>query len=71
MIRYKTVLSLLSLLMASSSIAVAGNKPYSLTVDPQALAVAQAAFAAMGGTQAILGYKDSLATEHDEVQRLA
>jgi len=35
---------------------------YVLKQDPQAVAVAQSAFAAMGGTQAILGYQDSLAS---------
>jgi hypothetical protein len=40
----------------------ATTKQYVLTIDPQALAVAQAAFTAMGGTQAITGYQDCLAS---------
>lgn len=45
------------------TVAVAGTtKQYVLTIDPQALAAAQAALAAMGGTQAITGYQDSLAS---------
>ncbi len=42
--------------------ALAANQQYALTVDTQALAVAKAAFTAMGGVQAIAGYQDSLAS---------
>jgi hypothetical protein len=38
----------------------ATTKQYVLTVDPQALAIAQATFAAMGGATAVAEYQDSL-----------
>jgi hypothetical protein len=38
----------------------ATTKQYVLTVDPQALAVAQTAFTTMGGANAVAGYQDSL-----------
>lgn len=40
----------------------ATSKQYVLKVDPQAVAIAQAAFAAMGGAQGVAGYQDSLAS---------
>lgn len=43
-------------------VSFAAKAKYVLTIDPQALVVAQAAFTAMGGTQAISGYQDSLAS---------
>src|SRR5258708_30500508 len=49
------------LVIAASTHAAAASK-YQLTQDPQAVAVAQAAFTAMGGAQAIAGYQDSLAS---------
>jgi hypothetical protein len=52
---------LLCLVIAASSYAAAADK-YQLKQDPQAVAVAQAAFTAMGGAQAIAGYQDSLAS---------
>ncbi len=52
---------LLCLVIAASTRAAAASK-YQLTKDPQAVAVAQAAFTAMGGAQAIAGYQDSLAS---------
>src|ERR1700716_2906458 len=55
------LLVLLCLVVACSSSAVAASK-YVLKQDPQAVAVATAAFAAMGGAQAIAGYQDSLAS---------
>lgn len=61
MIRFKAAF-LLCLVFLVARDGVAANKPYSLTVDPQALAVAQAAFKVMGGTQAISGYQDSVAS---------
>jgi hypothetical protein len=54
-------LTLLCLVIAASTHAAAASK-YQLTQDPQAVAVAQAAFTAMGGAQAIAGYQDSLAS---------
>jgi hypothetical protein len=54
-------LILLCLVIAASTHAAAASK-YQLTKDPQAVAVAQAAFTAMGGAQAIAGYQDSLAS---------
>jgi len=62
--RFRTVFSLsLSLcsIVALSSYLLAASK-YVLKQDAQAVAVAQSAFAAMGGAQAILGYQDSLAS---------
>ncbi len=53
-------LTLLCLVIAISS-ATAANK-YQIKQDAQAVAVAQAAFIAMGGPQAVLGYRDSLAS---------
>jgi hypothetical protein len=52
---------LLSLIIACSSDVIAASK-YVVKQDPQAVAVAAAAFAAMGGAQAVLGYQDSLAS---------
>jgi len=52
-------LILLCLVIAASSGAAAASK-YQLTQDPQAVAVAQAAFTAMGGAQAVAGYQDSV-----------
>jgi hypothetical protein len=52
---------LLSLAITSASDAVAATK-YVLKQDPQAVAVAQAAFAAMGGAQAVAAYQDSVAS---------
>jgi hypothetical protein len=54
-------LLLLCLVIAASTHAAAASK-YQLTQDPQAVAVAQAAFTAMGGAQAVAGYQDSQAT---------
>ena len=51
----------LCLVIAASTHAGAASK-YQLTQDPQAVAVAQAAFTAMGGAQAVLSYQDSLAS---------
>ena len=53
-------LSLCSIVALSSHLLAASK--YVLKQDPQAVAVAQAAFAAMGGAQAVLGYQDSLAS---------
>lgn len=50
------------LLIAGLTTAYAATKQYQVTVDPQALLVAKAAFTAMGGTQAIAQYQDSLAS---------
>jgi len=47
--------------IATSGVSAAASK-YQLKQDPQAVAVAQAAFAAMGGTEAVAGYQDSLAS---------
>lgn len=52
--------SLFCLVIASSSDAVAASK-YMVKQDPQAVAVAKAAFDAMGGVQAVAGYQDSVA----------
>ena len=54
-------LALAAAILCCSSFA-ATTKQYVLTVDPQALAIAQAAFTAMGGANAIAGYQDSLAS---------
>lgn len=54
-------LILVCLVIAASTHAGAASK-YQLTQDPQAVAVALAAFTAMGGAQAIAGYQDSLAS---------
>jgi hypothetical protein len=53
---------LLSLVVAFSSDVLAASKQYILTQDPQAVAVAKAAFMAMGGPQALAGYQDSLSS---------
>ena len=52
----------LLLAIAGASDAVAAAKQYQLRQDPQAIAVAQAAFAAMGGAQAVAAYQDSLSS---------
>jgi hypothetical protein len=52
----------LAVLMFAFPSFAASTKKYVLKVDPQALVVAQAAFAAMGGTQAVTGYSDSLSS---------
>jgi len=46
----------------SSISPAATSKQYNITKDAQAVAVAAKAFAAMGGTQALLSYQDSQAT---------
>ena len=61
MIGTRAVPLLLCAVIATSTDALAASK-YAITQDPQAVAVAQAAFAAMGGAQAIAGYQDSQAT---------
>jgi hypothetical protein len=50
------------LIVSGSSLAAGANKQYVPTVDPQAVMVAQAAFNAMGGSQAVAGYQDSLSS---------
>jgi hypothetical protein len=45
--------------MAVPSDAALVSKQYLLTIDPQALTVAQTAFTAMGGAQAVAAYQDS------------
>jgi hypothetical protein len=50
------------LLAVATSISVAAADKYKITQDPQAVAVAQAAFTAMGGAQGIAGYQDSVAS---------
>ncbi len=52
---------LLSLAITFASDAVAATK-YVLKQDPQAVAVVQAAFVAMGGAQAVAAYQDSVAS---------
>src|SRR5207302_10586038 len=52
---------LLGRFIASAGSAAAASK-YQITLDPQAVAVAQAAFTAMGGAQVVAGYQDSLAS---------
>src|SRR5258708_7505207 len=54
-------LALTAFLLCCTSFA-ATTKQYVLTVDPQALAIAQTAFTTMGGVNAIAGYQDSLAS---------
>jgi hypothetical protein len=49
-------------LITTCSNAFAAAKQYQLHVDPQALAVAQASFSAMGGPQAVAAYQDSLSS---------
>jgi len=61
MIETRAVPLLLCLVIAASIDTLAASK-YAITQDPQAVAVAQAAFTAMGGAQAIAGYQDSLAS---------
>jgi len=53
-------LTLICLVIAISSYAAAASK-YQIRQDPQAVAVAQAAFTAMGGAQAVAAYQDSQA----------
>jgi len=60
MIGSRAVPFLLCLVITVSSDAAAANK-YQITRDPQAIAVAQAAFTAMGGPSAFVGYQDSVA----------
>jgi outer membrane lipoprotein-sorting protein len=62
MTRLGVAFSFFSLLALTSADAVAAAKQYQLTQDPQAVAVAQAAFAAMGGAQAVAAYQDSVAS---------
>jgi len=62
MTRLGVAFSFFSLLALTSADAVAAAKQYQLTQDPQAIAVAQAAFAAMGGAQAVAAYQDSVAS---------
>lgn len=50
------------LILAFVTHAVGAAKQYQLQVDPQALAVAQAAFGAMGGAKRFVGYQDSVAS---------
>jgi hypothetical protein len=52
---------LLSLTVTSASDAVAATN-YAFKHDSQAVAIAQAAFAAMSGGQAVAGYQDSVAS---------
>src|ERR1700687_2584668 len=52
---------ILSLAITCSTDAVAATK-YALKQDAQAVAVAQAAFTAMGGAQAVSAYQDSVAS---------
>lgn len=54
-------LTLLCMAIATPRDIVAASK-YQLKQDPQAVAVAQSAFTAMGGAQAVAGYQDSLAS---------
>jgi hypothetical protein len=61
--RRVAILSVLMLSFAASvSDALAAAKQYQPRLDPQAVAVAQAAFTAMGGVQAVAGYQDSLSS---------
>jgi hypothetical protein len=53
---------LFSLVLAIPGDAAVASKQYVLTIDPQALSVAQATYTAMGGANAITGYQDSLAS---------
>ncbi len=62
MIRIRVVsLVLLCIAIATPRDIVAASK-YQLKQDPQAVTVAQAAFTAMGGVQAVAGYQDSQAS---------
>ncbi len=62
MIRTRAVsLILICLVIATSSNAAAASK-YQVKQDPQAVAVVQAAFTAMGGAQAVAAYQDSVAS---------
>jgi outer membrane lipoprotein-sorting protein len=49
------------ILLAGSSAAVAADKLYQIERDPPAIAIAQTAFSAMGGTAAFARYQDSVA----------
>jgi hypothetical protein len=60
MIVPRVVPLILVCIIAASGVSVAASK-YQLKQDPQAVAVAQAAFAAMGGTEGIAAYQDSQA----------
>jgi hypothetical protein len=51
--------ALLCLVIATSSYTATAASKYQLRQDPQAVAVAQAAFTAMGGVQAVAAYQDS------------
>jgi len=61
MSRTAAVRVIMILVIAASRVAVAANK-YQLQQDAQAVAIARAAFTAMGGAQAVAGYQDSEAT---------
>jgi hypothetical protein len=62
MIRSRVLyLILLCAVVATPRDILAASK-YQLRLDPQAVAVAQAAFTAMGGAQAVAGYQDCLAS---------
>jgi hypothetical protein len=57
----KVLLFLVCMIISNLGNAAAASK-YQIRQDPQAVTVAQAAFAAMGGVQAVVGYQDSQAT---------
>jgi hypothetical protein len=60
--RIKISLALSWLLITTCTRGNAAPSQYHLTLDPQAVAVAKAAFAAMGGAQAVAAYQDSVAS---------
>src|SRR5215470_14734661 len=56
-----TFIVVASLAISAPLYSATANQQYVLTVDPQALAIAQSSFAAMGGAQVLAGYQDSVA----------
>ncbi len=62
MTRLKIAFALLALRLFAFTVCAFAAKQYPLQVDPQALAVAQAAFQTMGGATGIQSYQDSLAS---------
>jgi outer membrane lipoprotein-sorting protein len=62
MTRMTAVVAFFFSLVLSIPSHAAAAKQYVLTINPQALTVAQATFSAMGGIQAVAGYQDSQST---------
>jgi hypothetical protein len=60
--RFEPAVAFLSFFCIAPRLNAATTQQFTITKDPQAIAVAQKALAAMGGAQALLAYQDSQAT---------